>query len=591
MLQDYEKGNKGMKLKTRFRIAIIMLLAVVVVLYTAIILFYTSSTLKSNARMSMQSVNEQKMITVENLLDTFVTLTQKPLIDDSILNILKKDYNEYPEEGRKYIMYQDMDDMDERLYTEMFYKNEYIYAVTLFTADQERVYYKQRSGKGVEDIPLEECPWYQQLCETDGTEAILFPRMEEDLYRGGEPVIAMGRLLKDPMTNEPLGVIRVDIAVKDLEKVWGNTDLGADSAIVFQNEKKELLYTSLPIDNWEKEYKKRLQTDFAVTTWSDRYNVSVTALLAKDEMYQKAYETIGLILAITLGFIGLALFLTEFIVKKSMKPIGELNGLMKEVRQGDLSVRAKVQSGGEFEEVCESFNLMVENTEHLIERVREEETEKMESEYRALQAQISPHFILNTINTIKWMAVIQGNKSIEQALDSFSRMLSFIVRQKDEKISIQTEQEQMKYYIDILSLRYYNKFQIDFQVDEEAMQCCTIKFLLQTLVENSVFHGFDEMTETGRIQVTIRRMDGQIIYEVEDNGKGIPEEQIAEILSHESEEKKGTIKIGLYNINRRIQLIFGEEYGISIESRVGEYTIVRVVIPAQEEKDGEDNHC
>ena len=581
-----------MKLKTRIKIAMIAMLIIVVLLNTAIILFYISNSLKRNAEQSMESVNQQKMITVENLLDTFVTLTQKPLIDETILGILKNDYKEYPEESRRFYMYQDIDTMNERLYTEMFYKNEYIYAVTLYAEGRQYAYSKQRSGRGVLDVDLESCAWYQTLHATDGTEAILFPCMEEDLYRGGEPIIAVGRLLKDPMTNKSIGVIRVDIAVHDLEDVLGKGSMGESGEVLFLDREDKLLYTSLDKE-WETEYEQELKTDLAVTTYSDRYGVSITTLLPKKEVYKDAYDAVLIILCIAGGCIIIALILSEFIVKKSVKPIGELNCLMKEVRAGDLSVRAKVENGGEFEEVCQSFNLMIENTEHLIERIRMEENEKMEAEYKALQAQISPHFILNTINTIKWMAVIQGNKSIEKSLDSFAHLLSFVVRQREEKITIGMELNQMKYYIDILSLRYYNKFRIDFQVEQGVESCCTIKFLLQTLVENSVFHAFDEMQNEGRIQVRIFLRNGNVIYEVEDNGKGIQEERIEKILNHDSAKQKGMVKIGIYNINRRIKLIFGEPYGVSIESREGEYTIVRVVIPAEEvkEKDGEHYHC
>ena len=580
-----------MKLKTRIKIAMIVMLIIVVALNTAIILFYISNSLMKNAEQSMESVNQQKMITVENLLDTFVTLTQKPLIDETILGILKNDYAEYPEGSRRFYMYQDIDTMNERLYTEMFYKNEYIYAVTLYTEEPRYAYSKQRSGRGVLDVDLENCQWYQALHETDGTEAILFPQMEEDLYRGGEPVIAVGRLLKDPMTNKAIGVIRVDIAVKDLENVLGKGSVGENGEVLFLDKEDKLLYTSLE-GNWEEEYEQELKIDLAVTTYSNRYGVSITTLLPKKEVYKDAYDAILIILCIAGGGIIIALMLSEFIVKKSVKPIGELNGLMKEVRAGDLSVRAKVETGGEFEEVCQSFNLMVENTEHLIERIRMEENEKMEAEYKALQAQISPHFILNTINTIKWMAVIQGNKAIEKSLNSFAHLLSFVVRQMEEKITIGMELDQMRYYVDILSLRYYNKFRVDFQVEEGVESYSTIKFLLQTLVENSVFHAFDEMQDEGRIQVRIFLRDGNVVYEVEDNGKGIQEEQIEKILNYDSAEQKGMVKIGIYNIIRRIKLIFGEQYGVSIESREGEYTIVRVVIPAEEvkESDGEDNH-
>lgn len=578
--------KSGMRLKTRIRGIMIAMLILVVALNTAIILFYIAGSLKETAEQSMRSVNEQKMITIENLMDTFVTLTQKPLIDDTILEILKRDYEEYPEQNRKFYMYKDRDAMDERLYTEMFYKNEYIYAVTLFSENEEYVYSKQRSGKGVLDINLRECSWFRALEDTDGTEAVLFPYMEDDLYRGGEPVIAVGRLLKDPMTNRALGVIRVDIAVKDLERVCGNEDEAAASEVIFLDSGKNLLYTSLPVDRWKEEYGKKIEKNLAVTAYSDKYGMSIATLIPRNQVYKGAYRTIWVIVGITLGCVVLALFISGFVVNTSLKPIGDLNELMKEVRSGDLSVRARVQAGDEFEEVCESFNLMVENTEKLIERVRREEIEKGESEYRALQAQISPHFILNTINMIKWMAVIQGNKAIEKALDSFAHVLTFVVRRQDEKIPIGVQVEQMRYYVDILSLRYYNRFQIDFEVDERAKNCYSIKYVLQTLIENSVFHGFDDSTGPGIIQVKICRQDERIIYEVKDNGKGMTVEKIEEALSRESDEVKGMMKIGIYNINRRIQLIYGEPYGVSIKSVPGEFTSVRVVIPAEEESNG-----
>jgi len=580
-----------LKLKTRIKIAIITILATVLALNTLIILFYISDSLKRNSEHAMQSINQQKMITFENLMDNFVTLTQKPLIDDSILEILRKDYTKFPEENRRFIQYQDYDTMDERLYTEMFYKNEYIYAVTIFLEDDNRIYSKQRSGKGVLEMDYHKLSWYCQLQNTPGTEALVFPYMGEDIYRGNEPIIAIGRLLKDPLTNHVLGVIRVDIAVKDLKNIFESSIPGESSEVLFQDDKDNLLYTSLDIDNWETELEKELKIDSAVTTISEKYGFSITTLLPKNKLYKKVYDTILIIVCITIGCIILALIFVEFTVKKSLLPIGNLNNLMKEVRKGDLSVRAPVQGVGEFEEVCDSFNLMVSDMDHLIKRIRLEETEKMEAEYKALQAQISPHFIMNTMNTIKWMAVIQGNRLIEKAIDAFSHLLSFVVRERDEKILISTELKQMQYYTDILSLRYYNKFNINFSVEDSVKQCYTIKFLLQTLVENSVFHAFGEMTEGGVIQIRIGRKEGVIVYEVEDNGKGIPPERIEEILNHDQEEKRGMVKIGIRNIDQRIKLIFGQKFGVSIESYVGKYTIVRVIIPVLEEKESENNCC
>ncbi len=581
-----------MRLKTRIKIITVSLTLLVLLLNTVIILPYIFGQLKNNSEQYMESINIQKLATAENLMDTIVTMTQKPLLDTEILTILREDYSDYPKESRKYEMYQDIDIMNDKLYTEMFYQNEYVYAVTLITEDGESVYSKQRSGRGVLNINFKELDWYRRLHETDGKDAVLFPLMREDLYRGEEPIIAWGKLLMDPRTNQPLGIIRIDIAVKDLENVWGANEFGDDAEILFRDEDGELLYTTLDSKNWQEEYEKLLKNNIEVRTYSDKYGFSATSLLPENIVYEKAYITMLIILAVAVICILLAVFLSEFVARMIEEPIGKLNILLKEVKSGNLQVRAKVtEAPGEFEEVCGSFNDMVENMERLIYQVRVEENEKAKAQYQALQAQISPHFILNTINTIKWMSIIQGNKSIEKALDSFARLLEFAARRKEELIPIREELKQMEYYIDILSLRYYNKFSIEFDVEEEVKRYGTIKFLLQTIVENSVFHGFGTQSELGKIHVGIHKINGDILYEVEDDGKGIAQERIEQILNHSEPDKRGMVKIGIYNINRRIKLIFGKEYGVSIESQEGKYTIVRVKIPAREAEDGDSSSC
>ena len=385
---------------------------------------------------------------------------------------------------------------------------------------------------------------------------------------------------------QPLGLIRVDIAARDLKNILEGDE---DTQVVLLSEAEELLYTSLPSGEWREALERLRPSRVTVSRRSRQFGFSLTSLAPKDQLKRNIRRTLLTMILLTGAFGALIPFITELITRNSMKPISEINQLMKEVRAGDLSVRAKVETGGEFAEVCDSFNKMIINTEQLIRQVKLQEREKMEAEYQALQAQISPHFMLNTLNTIKWMAVIQGARTIEQALNAFSQLLSFAVREKSEKIPIRKELDMMRYYTEILSLRYFDRFRIRYDVDKAALDCCTLKYILQTLVENSIFHGLDLVERSIEIRVQIRREPDRIVYEVQDNGAGMSPARIEEVLHQKHLKGKGMMKIGLYNIQQRIRLVFGEEYGISIRSEEGAYTVVRVEIPVLEAEDVSDS--
>lgn len=588
--------KKPMKLKTRMRWLTFGMVALAVLLNTTIIVMYIFGSLKNNAFQSVRSVSQQTLITFDNLLDSFDTMSQLPLMDNEIFEILNKDYDACEGNTKKFQMYKDMDTVAAKLYMEMFYKNNYVYSVTIIPFNTDLIYSKQRYSRPVKAENVKERPWLLEVCQTSGRKTVLLPQMTDDLYSGEETIISIARLLNNPMKEKDLGVMRIDVAVKDLETIWNLKNLPEGSEAMVVDEAGGLLYTSLENRGEASQILGAMQNHpgdefsvklgkvrhMAVASRSEQSGVQMLTLVPQEVIYADAYGTLKILVGVGLLCVLLALVMTEFSTRGIMQPIGELNRLMKKARTGDLSVRSQVEPGGEFEEVCESFNLMIENTQSLIERVYKEQEEKQEMEFRALQAQISPHFTLNTINAIKWMACLQGSKPIENALDSLMNILTFAVREKAEKITIDTELKQMEYYVHILSLRYFNKFDIRFEVEDSVRSCYTLKYMTQTVVENSVFHGFDEVNRRGEIRVRIYGDADRIYYEIWDNGKGMSRERIQEVLTEDNRKENGVNKIGIYNISRRIKLIFGEDYGISIDSEKGRFTRVSIVIPREE---------
>ncbi|MCM2534360.1 histidine kinase [Neobacillus pocheonensis] len=195
-------------------------------------------------------------------------------------------------------------------------------------------------------------------------------------------------------------------------------------------------------------------------------------------------------------------------------------------------------------------------------------------EILALQSQIRPHFMYNTINVIKWMAKIQGASGIEEALSAFSAVIRFTAKTESELVTIRDEVEFIKNYTKILDFRYFNKFEVSYKIDPNVMEYMTLKFLLQPLVENAVFHAFDDIDYKGKIYIRIYKESEGLIMEVSDNGRGLSKN---EHLEAEAGDKLNSI--GINNIKKRIQLNFGEKFGLWMTSQDTGGTIAKIVIP------------
>lgn len=241
----------------------------------------------------------------------------------------------------------------------------------------------------------------------------------------------------------------------------------------------------------------------------------------------------------------------------------------KKAEHAKSSVRAKV------EHMINEINaLTIKNNETQIQLRR--------AELMALQSQINPHFIYNTLNSIKWMADMQGSKRMVTALDSLIKLMQFSSKNSREVIRIQDEIDLIRDYINLINLKYFDRIFVDVHVEPGLENYETLKFLLQPIVENSIYHGFSSMIRQCTVQINITRKEDRILYEVIDNGKGMSKEKIRQALEEDHPLNFHSFnKIGLYNVNKRIQYIFGEEYGIQIDSEPGKYTRVIVEIPAR----------
>lgn len=296
-------------------------------------------------------------------------------------------------------------------------------------------------------------------------------------------------------------------------------------------------------------------------------------------------QTVGVIF-VTCIILGVAM--SVFFSQSVRKPIERLVRHIGLVAEGEFRQDSAIESEDEIGQIGKVVNVMSGQIEQLMEKRIEDQKEKNDMELKMLQAQINPHFLYNTLDSIRWIAVIQKNSGIVKAVTALSKLLKNMAKGFNEKVTLKEELDFVNDYVIIEKMKYAEMFDVKVNVEDEALyQARIVKLTLQPLVENAIFSGIEPTGRNGFITIDVRSEDGCLLLTVSDDGIGIQEERIEGLLS-DSENLKGDrmSSIGMANVNRRTKLVYGEEYGLSVESRVGEYTKVHIRIPLEYGQEG-----
>ena len=310
--------------------------------------------------------------------------------------------------------------------------------------------------------------------------------------------------------------------------------------------------------------------------WIISYLPSEKALTSRMNFYRLM---ILLIFTIIL-FAGLIL---SFVLQRNItRPVNLLIGRLEKIGQGDFSRDGSLEWNNELGEIGKGINSLSENVSDLMETKLKDEQERHELEYQVLQSQINPHFLYNTLNTIKWMATIQGSDGIADMSTSLSRLMKNISKSTEDLIPLSDEFSLVDDYFTIMKYRYGGTIELEYQTDDESLLAEKInRFSLQPIVENAIFHGIEPKGSAGKIFIHTYRQDGNVIIDVTDNGVGMTPKAIESVLSGESQTSTEFFKqIGVFNVNERIKYTFGEGYGITIESEPSVYTTMRFTLPS-----------
>ena len=287
-----------------------------------------------------------------------------------------------------------------------------------------------------------------------------------------------------------------------------------------------------------------------------------------------------------LGVIFILLLSTFFIYVLSAKlnePVENLARAMQDVGRGKFSLRVKVEGNDEIGYLADRFNNMLEHIETLIDNFANERLLKRQAELNALQYQIRPHFIYNTLNSIRFAAMIQGARNIGELLANFIELLQVSTNREGEFGTLAEEVGTLKKYIALQEFRLMNSFAVDFELAEKSLSCRVPRLILQPLVENSILHAPSPEKTFCRIVVSSELRGDELIISITDDGKGMPPE-ILENLSTKPSDKKthgGFSGIGVANVKERLRLYYGDAGKVICESDGKSYTKISIVLPAE----------
>jgi len=326
---------------------------------------------------------------------------------------------------------------------------------------------------------------------------------------------------------------------------------------------------------------KGKETSLVVFTKSDLTGWSLVEKISYSPMNEQKAVLLKMSILIFMASVLIASFFTMFISSNLTQPLMKILKRMRKISKGNFERDYSLEGDDEMGELGIGINELASNVSNLLNKVKEEEAEKRNLELMVLQSQVNPHFLYNTLNSIKWMATVQKADGIRDIVSALGRLLMNISKEKSEEISIRRELLLTEDYILIQNIRYNGK--INFQAnisDENLLDNSILKFTLQPIVENAIFHGIEPKKESGNIKIDIIVQNDNIIISIEDDGIGMSEERIKQIFNRvEEHENRGFRSIGIKNVDDRIKLFYGSNFGLQIESKVDEYTIVRVKIP------------
>ena len=396
------------------------------------------------------------------------------------------------------------------------------------------------------------------------------------------------RLIYDPShVQEPLAILRVDISAERVDAAVSRSTITRNGTVLLLDggevlsassaDRAETLSSSMPASaaGWV-EVDTPQGPCRAQTVALENCGWTLAAALPRDDIFRTSRKLRLEMLVVVVVLAAASYFLAYRLSQSITRRLYRLNDTMHAVELGDVYARVTPQGRDEIGQLMHSFSNMMTRIDTLMDEKLEQGQQIKALELKALQAQINPHFLYNTLDSIAWMCEQGRNADAVNMVHALARLFRISISRGHELIPVAREIEHAESYLQIQKYRYKNQFTYAFDVDPECLEYLCNKITLQPIIENAINHGLDLMVEEGHIDVQVKQDGGDIVFRVIDNGVGMSGEQIEAVLQRGPSDRTG---IGIKNVNDRLKIYFGRQYGLHITSELDEGTCVELRMP------------
>ncbi|MCY9693234.1 sensor histidine kinase [Paenibacillus alginolyticus] len=465
--------------------------------------------------------------------------------------------------------------------------------------NQEYLNFKQEFG-----MRLNDDEWFTSLVRHERETVWMVPYMyHSSKLSEDKQYVSLAKSIKSSITGETLGIVMINL---DLDNFVSLFTVRSKGSILLLDSQDQIIKTSGEVElndihNVKKDLKlygtqrgyfigdsdgKRYMVTYYIL---NRLNWTIVSVIPYEDVMKNTSSLKNKVLTINYLVFGLFLLSSVALILYITNPLKLLIKDLRKKKIGVYSLGTKdITYSNDVNSIVRSFDQLFKRIDELVLKVVEEQRREQELKYEALKAQINPHFLFNTLNIIKWTAMMNGAVNASNMIADLGRLLEVSMKKGEEEITLKEEIHLVRAYMNIQNTRFNDSIELNIEINPILESYQIIKLLLQPVVENCILHGLKNKKIGGRIEIGAQLYKGRLRIDVTDNGEGIEEHRIQEIFNVANEEFGNPHKfsgVGLRNIHDRLQLKYGEQFGLRISSSLGQGTTVSVMIPALQKEE------
>lgn len=572
------------KITTLFRsfraklfITYLIIIFISLTLYGMIVHYISSKELELQSNDYASLILEKYNEGLDQTINEIDRITKVSLVNENILNILKNPNSVYSASDNELIQ-------------------NYMIQVMTLRLDIDKIYLTDLKGHTYTfgynnfipmDYDIKKEEWYKIFEKSPDLFMVVSPYYNNSMYNYN--VLSVARKIKDPLSDKINGLIKIDIRTDFLDNL-SNINTIEDGTLILLDQTNIPIYSNndsfnksdiMNILNKTTENNGHFVFNSGIKRYvitykkSDYTNWTILLIIPEKTFFSKI-SVINSQMLITGLFCAVLAIIFSFSLSCSIsRSISILSNAMKKVENGNLTAKIILDSKDEFGYLAKSFNNMISRLNRLIKVNSEIKEKEAIAQIKALQSQINPHFIYNTLEAVRMKAITNQAEEASNIIEALGQFLRYILNNKNEFVDLGTELDYIKMYIALYNLRFKQKIDFSINVNEDLLSLPMPKLILQPIIENSIIHGLEPKKQNRCIKLTAEKSDDYVFIKIKDNGNKIDDLLLQQL--NEAFMKNDTIfnnRIGMSNVNNRLKLYYGNECGLSINSSVEGTTVI-----------------